>query len=64
MPSNYKDSKLILIRLRELHAEGKLSKLSEKLLFSPERQPEELYLFTKILGKLAIFLMNTSTPKP
>ncbi len=47
MPSNYKDSKLILIRLRELHAEGKLSKLSEKLLFSPERQPEELYLYAE-----------------
>ena len=47
MPSNYKDSKLILIRLRELHAEGKLSKLSEKLLFSTERQPEELYLYAE-----------------
>ena len=32
MPSNYKDSKLILIRLRELHAEGKLSKLKTTLL--------------------------------
>ncbi|MGB0582668.1 MAG: sulfatase/phosphatase domain-containing protein, partial [Limisphaerales bacterium] len=45
MPSNYKDSKLIIQRLRELHAGGKLSALSEKLLFAPTRPPEELYLY-------------------
>jgi arylsulfatase A-like enzyme len=45
MPSNYKDSKVILQRLRELHGEGKLQELSEKLLFAPERPPEELYLY-------------------
>lgn len=42
-PTNYKDSKPILIRLRELHAEGKLTDLQEKLLFSPSRPVEELY---------------------
>ena len=45
MPSTYKDGKLIVIRLRELHAEGKLDSLSEKLLFAPTRPAEELYLF-------------------
>lgn len=45
MPSDYKDSKLILQRLRELHSEGKLSGLSEELLFSPTRPTEELYLY-------------------
>ena len=47
MPSNYKDSKLILIRLRQLHAQGKLPELSRQLLFAPERPPEELYLHAK-----------------
>ena len=45
MPSNYKDSKLIIKRLRELHAQKKLSALTEKLLFAPTRPPEELYLY-------------------
>jgi hypothetical protein len=45
MPSNYKDSKIIVKRLRELHAEGKLDPLAEKLLFSPTRPKEELYLY-------------------
>ena len=45
MPSNYKDGKLIIQRLRQLHSEGELSELSEKLLFSPKRPAEELYLF-------------------
>ena len=45
MPSNYKDSKLILQRLHELHGQGKLSELAEQLLFSPTRPPEELYLY-------------------
>ena len=45
MPSNYKDSKLILIRLRELQVEGKLSKLAQEILFAPERPSEELYLY-------------------
>jgi arylsulfatase A-like enzyme len=44
MPSQYKDSKLIVQRLRELHAAGELNGLAEKLLFSPTRAPEELYL--------------------
>ena len=47
MPSNYKDSKIIIKRLRELHAGGKLDPLAEKLLFSPTRLPEELYLYGK-----------------
>ncbi|WP_442511453.1 sulfatase family protein [Novipirellula sp. SH528] len=45
MPSEYKDTKLILMRLRELHSAGKLSALSERLLFSPTRAAEELYLY-------------------
>ena len=45
MPSNYKDGKLIIKRLRSLHADGKLDPLAEKLLFSPTRPPEELYLY-------------------
>lgn len=42
-PTNYKDTKPILIRLRELHVAGKLTDLQEELLFAPERAPEELY---------------------
>ncbi|NNE00151.1 MAG: sulfatase, partial [Pirellulaceae bacterium] len=45
MPSDYKDSKLILQRLRELQKLGKLSELSQQILFSPTRPPEELYLY-------------------
>jgi arylsulfatase A-like enzyme len=45
MPSEYKDNKLILQRLRELRAQGKVGDLAEKLLFSPTRPPEELYLY-------------------
>jgi arylsulfatase A-like enzyme len=47
MPSNYKDSKIIIQRLRQLHTEKKLNTLAEKLLFSPTRPPEELYLYRK-----------------
>ena len=42
-PTNYKDTKPILIRLRELHAEGKLNALQEELLFASKRSLEELY---------------------
>lgn len=52
MPSNYKDSKLIIQRLRELHAEGSLSDLTERLLFSPTRPAEELYLYGDDLWQL------------
>lgn len=45
MPSNYKDSKLILKRLRELHAAGKTGELARQLLFAPKRPAEELYLY-------------------
>ena len=45
MPSNYKDSKIIIQRLRQLHSEKKLDTLAEKLLFSPTRPAEELYLY-------------------
>ena len=41
-PTNYKDTKPILIRLRELYAEGKLNALKEELLFAPKRSLEEL----------------------
>ena len=42
-PNDYKDSKPILQRLRELHAQGKLSPMQEAILFSPTRPAEELY---------------------
>jgi hypothetical protein len=42
-PCAYKDGKQIVQQLRELHAAGKLSELTEKLLFSPTRPREELY---------------------
>ena len=45
MPSNYKDTKLIIKRLRQLHGEGKLNTLSKQLLFSPTRPKEEFYLY-------------------
>jgi len=42
-PCAYKDHKDIIIRLRELHKQGKLNALQERLLFSAERPHEELY---------------------
>jgi arylsulfatase A-like enzyme len=45
MPSGYKDGKLIIQRLRDLHAQGELSALSAKLFFAPTRPAEELYLY-------------------
>ncbi len=42
-PNDYKDNKPFLPRLRELHAQGKLSPLQEEILFSPTRPKEELY---------------------
>jgi len=42
-PNAYKDNKEIILRLRELHAQGKLDALQESLLFSQARSPEELY---------------------
>jgi arylsulfatase A-like enzyme len=42
-PSGYKDGKSIVQSLRALHEAGKLDPLSEKILFSPTRAPEELY---------------------
>lgn len=44
LPSNYKDGKRIIQRLIELHASQALPPLAEKLLFAPERPPEEFYL--------------------
>jgi hypothetical protein len=46
-PNAYKDAKPIVIRLRELHAAGKLDPLSERLLFAPRRPAEELYDWKK-----------------
>ncbi len=43
MPSDYKDSKIIVRRLREMHHDGSLPDLSERLLFAPQRPAEELY---------------------
>jgi arylsulfatase A-like enzyme len=42
-PNRYKDAKLIVRRLRELHAAGELNALQEKLLFATTRPKEELY---------------------
>ena len=42
-PNVYKDGKLIVQRLRQLHADGKLNELQERLLFAPWRAAEELY---------------------
>jgi len=42
-PNAYKDQKRIVQRLRELHQQGKLDALQEKLLFAPTRPAEELY---------------------
>ena len=47
MPSNYKDSKLIIQRLRQLHAAGRLNPLAKRILFAPQRPPEELYLYSQ-----------------
>jgi len=46
-PSQYKDSKLIVKRLRELHQAGKLSELTTRLLFAPQRPVDELYDYKK-----------------
>jgi arylsulfatase A-like enzyme len=46
-PSQYKDAKIIVRRMRELNAAGKLSERSKQLLFSPTRPPEELYEYGK-----------------
>lgn len=45
MPNEYKDSKLIVQRLRELHAAGSLPAEPEQLLFAPVRPAEELYRY-------------------
>jgi len=42
-PNAYKDNKEIIQRLRELHAQGKLDELQERLLFPAARPIEELY---------------------
>jgi arylsulfatase A-like enzyme len=44
-PSQYKDSKAIVQRLRHLHAEGHLDDLANRLLFAPQRPVEELYAY-------------------
>ena len=46
-PCAYKDAKPILIALRRLHAEGKLSPIQDRILFSPTRPEEELYDLNK-----------------
>lgn len=45
-PNAYKDGKAIVQTLRSLHEAGRLDSLSETLLFSPSRAPEELYEWT------------------
>jgi arylsulfatase A-like enzyme len=46
-PNAYKDKKSIVQTLRQLHGEGKLDDLQERLLFSPTRPSEELYEWQK-----------------
>lgn len=46
-PSQYKDSKLIVMRLRELNNAGTLPAVSKKLLFAPIRPAEELYEYAE-----------------
>jgi hypothetical protein len=46
MPNDYKDSKAIIRRLRELEAAGEVSDLTRDLLFAPVRPAEELYAWT------------------
>ena len=45
MPSNYKDSKLIIQRLRDLYAADGIGGIGKELLFSNVRPAEELYLY-------------------
>lgn len=45
MPSTYKDGKLIVKRLRDLHERNALDPLSKRLLFASTRPTEELYLY-------------------
>ena len=44
-PNAYKDGKALIEALRRLQVAGKLPPLAERLLFSPTRPPEELYLW-------------------
>jgi arylsulfatase A-like enzyme len=44
-PNQYKDSKAIVQRLRQLDADGSLDDLWKKLLFAAERPVEELYAY-------------------
>lgn len=44
MPSTYKDGKLIIQRLRQMHAKGTLTAIANRILFASERATEELYL--------------------
>ena len=46
MPNDYKDSKAIIRRLRELEAAGEVSDLTRDLLFALVRPAEELYAWT------------------
>ncbi len=63
MPSSYKDGKLILQRLRELKATDQISDLTNKLLFSPNRPAEELYLYKSDRWQL-VNLADTAEHQP
>jgi arylsulfatase A-like enzyme len=47
MPNDYKDSKALIQRLRELHGENQLDSLTRELLFAEARPAEELYEWTE-----------------
>ena len=54
MPSNYKDSKIIIKRLRALHAEKKTNAVANRLLFSQPVQEKSFIFTTKINGRPGI----------
>ncbi len=61
MPSEYKDNKLILQRLHELRAEGKVGELTEELLFLRRVLPKSSIFMEKTLGKSEISDLTRST---
>lgn len=57
-PNVYKDNKAIVKALRADHEAGTLSSVSEDLLFSPKRAPEELYDYQRDPSQLTNLAAN------
>ena len=53
MPNDYKDSKAIISRLRDMQEAGELDSLSRELLFAATRPAEELYEWTSDQWQIA-----------